>query len=100
MIDFSLENELTNRNYRKLTNSNKYYNFNDNELEQEIQNCWIYSKQNNECAMISLDHNIVNDSWVLSFPIKSSNVNYKLTMDTKEEVTKYIKFMLNENALE
>ena len=100
MIDFSMEKELVNRNYRKLSCETHYHNNLDDGVETDIQCCWVYSKKGDECSIVSLDHDVLNSKWILSYPMKNSKVNYRLTMETKDEVAEYIRFLLSENALE
>jgi len=98
MIDFSIEKELVNRNYRELTNRSNYYNH--HEVERDINHIWLYCKKNDECAMVSLDYDALNEKWLLSYPMKNTKVNYKVTTDTKEEAIDYFRFVLSENSLE
>jgi hypothetical protein len=100
MIDFSFEKELAQKNYCKMVKLSHYHtNWND-ELERDIQHHWVYSKKNKECAMISLDHDVLNDKWALSYPIKGSKINYRILVNSKNEAIDHLKFILNQNALE
>jgi len=105
MIDFSLEKELVSRNYRELMNRSNYSSISNDEsntddLEKVIRHHWVYSKKNNECAMVSLDYDVLNEKWILSYPMKNSKVNYVVNTDTQQEALNYLQFVLSENALE
>lgn len=100
MMNFSMEKELVSRNYRELTSKSHYQSNVNDGVEKDFQCCWVYSKKGDECSIVSLDHDVLNDKWILSYPMKNSKVNYRLTMDTKDEVAEYLRFLLSENALE
>mgnify|MGYP003647864582 CR=1 FL=1 len=100
MTGFTVEEELVNNNFHKLSNIKHYYNWNDiNESPDNIQHIWAYSKKENECNIITLDYDTMKKTWILSYPMKNTSVNYRALFNSKEEVNDYVKYVLQENCM-
>ena len=96
MIDFLFKKDFNERNYHELKNMEMYHSNCDDNIKHE----WVYSKKHDECAMVSLDYDKLDNKWILSFPIKESFINYRVKLNSREDVNYYIRFILVEDLLQ
>jgi len=94
-MSFSCEKEFIKRNYYELSNPMRL----NNHLSS-LKRVFTYCKKYNEIACITLDYDEMVNKWYFSYPMKNQTINYKVTFDSKEELTNYINIIINSSMLE
>lgn len=90
---FSSEKEFVKRNYLELLNNKRH-------CYDDLKNIFSYSKKNNETAMITLDIDEVTSTWHFSYPMKNQGINYTTSFNSRQDVDKYIEYILKNELLE
>lgn len=92
---FSCEKEFVKRNYYELSKHIRLNNHLPN-----LKRVFSYCKKYNEMACITLDYDEMVNKWYFSYPMKNQTINYRVTFDSKKELTNYIDTIFNNNMLE
>ena len=94
-MSFSCEKEFVKRNYSELSKHMRLNNHLPN-----LKRVFSYCKKYNEMACITLDYDEMVNKWYFSYPMKNQTINYRVTFDSKKELTNYIDTIFNNNMLE